>query len=284
MGQPDRGSVNILLVEDNQADVRLVEECLREGGSDRFEFLATPRLASALEILARESFDLAVLDLLLPDSEGLDTFRAVFHRFPFLPVVVVTALDDKETALATLREGAQDYLLKGQITPESLGRSVEYAMERHRTLRNELGSLGRASSPSGASVTSSVYGMRELKEGNRQAFEDLAQTYAELVEQSLEEQSYKVEASAPEALQQVAQRLGYLRAGPRDVIDLHTTVLQRLSSGANIKKVQSLVQEGRMMVLRLMGYLVSYYRYQSLGRLSENGQAGADQKQAEGKR
>jgi DNA-binding response OmpR family regulator len=282
MSQPGRSTVNILLVEDNRADVRLVEECLAEFDPAGFALQSAPRLSAALEVLAHQSFDLMLLDLLLPDSEGLETFRAIFSRFPFLPVVVVTALDDKDTALATLREGAQDYLVKGQITPESLGRSVEYAMERHRTLREELGSLCRLSAPAGTPVSATLYGQRDLKGGDPAAFAELAESYARVVSRSLEEQAYRVEPSAPDDLQQMAQRLGHLWAGPRDVIELHTAVLQSLSSGANIKKIQALVREGRMLVLRLMGYLASYYRYQSLGgRRAEA--AGVRQPQAEGK-
>src|SRR4051812_20153265 len=92
---------NILLIEDNLGDARLIQEILAEETSVHFTLQHTERLASGFEILSRGGVDVVLLDLSLPDSQGLDTFQQLHTRFPDLPIVVLTALDDEEVAVET---------------------------------------------------------------------------------------------------------------------------------------------------------------------------------------
>jgi two-component system cell cycle sensor histidine kinase/response regulator CckA len=126
--------LTILLVEDNPADARLIQRFFaqRHGAGVRVEHAET--LASALTLLSQDggAFDVILLDLTLPDSESLGTLRAVEAHAPEMPVVVLSGLADEELALQAVREGAQDYLVKGHIDAELLTRSVRYAVERQR--------------------------------------------------------------------------------------------------------------------------------------------------------
>ena len=124
--------IKLLLVEDNRGDARLIEALLAENGLD-FELTWVDRLASGLECLKRESFDVLLLDLGLPDSQGLHTLTQTLTEASALPIVLLTGLDDKTIASAALQSGAQDYLVKGQVTPDLLERSLRYAVERKRT-------------------------------------------------------------------------------------------------------------------------------------------------------
>lgn len=130
-------SLRILLIEDNPGDARLIRELLADVPSRPFVLESVSRLASGLERLARGGFDVVLLDLLLPDSRGLDTFTRLQRRFGDLPVVVLTGLDDEELALASLQAGAQDYLVKGNVTSNSLARSMRHAVERARRHKAE---------------------------------------------------------------------------------------------------------------------------------------------------
>jgi signal transduction histidine kinase/DNA-binding response OmpR family regulator len=119
---------DILLVEDNPGDARLVRELLREQASHRIT--VAPTLREGLEHAAGASFRAVLLDLGLPDSQGLETFTRLQAAAPHLPVVVLTGNDDDEVALRAIRAGAQDYLVKGQLDAASLVRTVRYARER----------------------------------------------------------------------------------------------------------------------------------------------------------
>ncbi len=122
----------ILLVEDNPGDARLLQEALVEAGSAGFELVHVWRLDQALQRLKEERFDVILLDLSLPDGEGLDVVGRVSRQATGVPFVVLTGLDDEEMALKAVREGAQDYLVKGQVNGTLLTRALRYAVERKR--------------------------------------------------------------------------------------------------------------------------------------------------------
>jgi PAS domain S-box-containing protein len=130
--------LHVLLVEDNPADVDLIREMLPEKGPIVFEVTPVPRLSEAIARLATGGFDLALIDLGLPDSQGLGTFRKLRQVAPDLAMVVLTGNDDQETAVAAVREGAQDYLVKGQVIGNLLVRATRYAIERKRAEQSLL--------------------------------------------------------------------------------------------------------------------------------------------------
>ena len=120
--------LNLLLIEDNIGDVRLIQEMLRE--IPEFRLINIGSLASAFEYLNKNKTDIVLLDLGLPDSQGLDTVIKVVSKMPLLAIIVLTGLKDDEMALKSLKVGAQDYLVKGKIDPDLLRRSIHYSMER----------------------------------------------------------------------------------------------------------------------------------------------------------
>jgi diguanylate cyclase (GGDEF)-like protein/PAS domain S-box-containing protein len=129
-GQPP---IKVLLIEDNPGDADLVLERLCSESNGAFQICWNQTLEAGCELLARGGgIDLVLLDLSLPDSEGLATFRSVHALAPHLPIVILTGLDDDEMALQTLQEGGQDFLVKAQATPQLLARIVRYAVERKR--------------------------------------------------------------------------------------------------------------------------------------------------------
>ncbi len=128
--------INILLIEDNPGDARLIEVMLAETGALLFSLEHAAFLYEGIEHLEKSAFDVVLLDIGLPDSNGLDSIIEITGKAPDTPVVMMTGLDDEETAIAALRMGAQDYLVKGQIDSGSLLRSIRYAIERRRVEEN----------------------------------------------------------------------------------------------------------------------------------------------------
>lgn len=124
--------IRILLIEDNLALVRMITDMLTQAQGTVFFVDSAPRLADGLERLAGGGVDVVLLDLALPDSQGLDTFTGCYRHAPEVPVVVLTALEDETTALTALREGAQDYLIKSELNLRALIRAMRYAIERKR--------------------------------------------------------------------------------------------------------------------------------------------------------
>lgn len=125
------GKIDVLLVEDNPGDARLLEVFLRDS-TVNFTIKHSQRLSDAVEHLSREHPDAVLLDLGLPDSQGLTTLRQARKAAPEVPFVILTGLNDQDLAIQAVREGAQDYLVKGHIASNGLTQSLRYAIERQR--------------------------------------------------------------------------------------------------------------------------------------------------------
>jgi diguanylate cyclase (GGDEF)-like protein/PAS domain S-box-containing protein len=127
----------LLLVEDNPGDARLLREMFNELGLHRTEQTHVECMSDAEKHLSEHAVDIIVLDLGLPDAQGLGAVRRAHTAAPHVPLVVLTGLDDESLAAEALQEGAQDYLIKGQIDARGLLRSLRYAIER-KTMEEAL--------------------------------------------------------------------------------------------------------------------------------------------------
>jgi DNA-binding NtrC family response regulator len=126
--------MNILIIEDNPGDVRLVKEMLAEVKGVSYSLESADNLAKGMERLRREGIDVLLLDLNLPDSTGLTTFSRLHTEFEALPVVIFSGFsEDENVAVKAVIEGAQDYLVKGQVDSKVLSRVIRYAIERKKT-------------------------------------------------------------------------------------------------------------------------------------------------------
>jgi DNA-binding NarL/FixJ family response regulator len=126
--------VKVLLVEDNPAEARLLREALLEAGRRKVEVEHAERLKEALDRIRSHRFDALLLDLSLPDSQGLDTLARAQAEAPFQAIVVLTGNDDEKVAIEAVRMGAQDYLFKGDTHGQLLLRAIYYAIERKRAM------------------------------------------------------------------------------------------------------------------------------------------------------
>ncbi|MBI2495958.1 MAG: diguanylate cyclase, partial [Candidatus Omnitrophica bacterium] len=124
--------IRVLVVEDDAHYANLLTAALSGETARLFQVEWVETLQAGFAHLANGSTDAVLLDLFLPDSNGLDTFERVRMHAPEVPIVVLTVLDDDAVALEAVRQGAQDYLVKGQVPAERLSRVIGYAIERHR--------------------------------------------------------------------------------------------------------------------------------------------------------
>jgi len=124
--------IGVLVIEDNPGDVRLIREMLGEADKDSFHVEHVNQLSEGLERLTHPGIKIVLLDLSLPDSHGLDTFTQLHVHALDIPVILLTGLDDETLGQIAVREGAQDYLVKGQVTGPALVRAIRFAMERQQ--------------------------------------------------------------------------------------------------------------------------------------------------------
>jgi signal transduction histidine kinase len=149
----EKNAIYILLVEDNDSDAHLLRRIFLHADQEEWQMLHVQGLSEAINAsrtswvsnidnsqidnISQQKFDLVLLDLSLPDSMGMETLKEFRAAVPNIPVVVLTGLDDEDLAIQALAEGAQDYLVKDQITIQHLVRAIRYAIERSEIL-NQL--------------------------------------------------------------------------------------------------------------------------------------------------
>jgi len=129
------GPIKVLLLEDNEVDAQWVERALKNFKEGDFQIEWVKELEKAVGLAQKASFDIIISDLKVPDGFGLEVYEAIYRRAPHTPIILLTGtLEEEKLALEAIQKGAQDYLFKGQVSPQALLRSLVYALERHKLL------------------------------------------------------------------------------------------------------------------------------------------------------
>lgn len=268
------------MVDDDPDVGDLLETVISDGSpSEPEQAYVVTRAASMAEALEKTEdrvFDLVVLDLVLPDSTDLSTVLRMLDSVPRSPVVVLTGSRDEEFGVEALRAGAHDYILKSELTPDTLWRTIRHTLTRHRAylarievleerrrLDTELSNLANADE---TTITAGSLGVVPLRERSFSTFDTLCERYRDLLEVNLRGRQFTTEVAGAEAgLRDLARDLGFLRAGPRDVIEIHVAATEAAITNQARGRRLVLLETARLQVLELMGDLVSYFRSQSLG-------------------
>jgi DNA-binding NarL/FixJ family response regulator len=264
--------INVLLAEDNPTDALLLKESLMDVAGIEFLVSHVERLDACLELLSRTRFDVILMDLGLPDSSGLETFRSLREKAPDLVVLVLTGLEDEETGIQAVKLGAEDYLMKSQVKTSLLGRIIRYAIERNHMRKalderkereaqdREVRSLERLSNAAATSVTAALYSGSAVQQSMPQEFQDAVLHYSRLLDVKLELRAHRTEETCADELRDLGNELGLLRATPRDIVQIHSMALRDKIRNIPLPKTQAYLEESRIVVLELMGYLAGFYR------------------------
>ena len=127
-------NIKILLIEDNPGDAYLIEEHLEEFANFSYELKIVETLDEALRVLKKKPFDVILLDLELPDSYGINTFLSIHNKNPLIPIIILTGLNDETIGSYAIKEGAHDFLVKGQTEGRLLECIMQCSIERKKRL------------------------------------------------------------------------------------------------------------------------------------------------------
>ncbi len=264
------GSITVLVVEDSPGARLLYTQALVESQFATFEVEAVENLAEAIAALSATRFAVVLLDLTLPDSEGLGTLDVIRGIAAGTPVVVLTGATNAADGREALRRGASDYLDKATVSPDGVARSLTYAVERH-ALRakvqeleaksrreREMDELERLSTPSrGYEIDPKAEALRQREP---EAFAQLCERQARLVAGALSRRGEGPDLDSAGEMHEIGRTLGKLHAAPWDVVDLHAAALKSLTEGQSQVQVVLHAEAGRPVLVQVMSELVSYYR------------------------
>ncbi len=275
---------HVLLIEDKLENIELLQNLLSQGQFSSlakgltFPITSTTTLNDSLKFLEAHKFDVILLDLDLPDSQGLDTLIKVKEKAINIPIIVEMDGKSEGRVVESFQLGADGYLEIKSIDSNLLIHEIRLSIERQKyrakiNKRQEeirqaqefadLDDLIKSSRET--SVTARLFGAYPLKESLPDVFDELTEAYGKLLELSLEQRMFKVDYNISEQLRTLGDKLGFLKASPRDAIEIHTKVLKEKSKDVPVVKAQAYVAEGRLMILELMGYLASFYRKYYIG-------------------
>ena len=208
------------------------------------DFIETGRLQQIInEIIAKGRFS----------YEG-EKVRKGGEKFP--AQILFTLTKDRNGNVVGLIEIVEDLTERKQ---------AEETKDRIEQLERELHSLERLSSPVPTATTAQSFGLIPFRQASPDTFNQMVQHYGDVMELALEQQAFKVEHDISGKLRSIADELGAFKAGPRDVVEIHSSALKEKTSDVNNVRNQAYAEEGRIMVLELMGHLVSHYRTYSPG-------------------
>lgn len=266
--------INVLLVEDSPGDAALFQEYLTGTREPSFKVLHKESLASGLTRLRLGGVDVLLLDLSLPDSAGMDTILRARSATQEVPIVVLTGLDDEETAVEAVQQGAQDYLVKSRVNDATLIRSIRYAIQRHRIQQGvrqgrkeydtrQLRALGAQADVTTHPLPIEIFNSRVLTD---QQVGDLAASLGTVIDDVVGPGAPAMGAGISSNLQALAQELGRLNAGPRDLMEIYANCLQGKLIGADAEKRQAYQERALPVALEAMGHLASHYREAHVAR------------------
>jgi DNA-binding NtrC family response regulator len=126
--------ISVLVIEDSLDDFYFLKRVLDSSEEIEAKFLHEDRLEGAISVAKNKVIDVAIIDLCLPDSFGLDTYVSFHEKFPLIPTIIMTGYKDYEMAFEAVQKGAQDYLIKGEPSSTAIIRTIRYAIERQRLM------------------------------------------------------------------------------------------------------------------------------------------------------
>lgn len=232
----------------------------------------------ALQRVGRQPFDMLLVDLTDLGEEGVQTLGFLRSCSPQTPMIAIVGTGEEAIAIEALRAGVHECISSDDLSGVGLPRAIRYAIERNASQgrlddareqlsRNqEMRGLDAMGGPSPLTITQRSLGARDLRELSASDFAEMVEAYGGLLERVPLGRLPREQGQWSDALSAIADRMGMLRAGPRDVIDLHKAAMAQRLDTATSGESKAYVEEGRLLLLQLMGYLVSFYRSLSWSR------------------
>ncbi len=265
-------SIKILQIEDDDDQLKLMNELLIDSTLIHFEIFSANSITQAKQIIAENELDILLIDLNLSETKGINTFYKTKELAPSTPIIIISAIYDEELALEALNNGAQDFLTKKSLTQKVITRSILFAIERSRFKSNEktdkklydeidkYPSLTKFSFTPDTPIASKLYSEVSLREGYPEIFQTLVDKYKNLIKLSLEEQLHNETKEISENLRALSEEIGFLKAGPKDIVEVHSTAIKELVKNIDSATSSKYTREGEIILLGLMGNLALFYR------------------------
>lgn len=259
----DSRALEIILIEDDEQFAELTSQVIEDGFGNGASCRVAATLSEGVHLHHPGQTDVFLLDLMLPDNTGLDGLRSLRALDQRAAIIVLTAREDHDVALASLREGAQDFIPKSGLDPATLPQLIEKAiarMERTRKLIDEIAMLrARLAAPAANPQRS-----EPLRLTSAELFDRLVAAYVDLLQLATGPSAKGAVSDLAEGTERLAADLAGANAGPGDVTDIHVEAVRHHSKNLAIERAAEATAEGQVLLIRLLGLTLLRYRQQVL--------------------
>ncbi len=275
----EQPQIKVLVIEESEGNSKIVEAILAEKDSGGLELNQVSSLEDALWHLKHKVFDVIMIDLSVPDAHGFDALIKLNRQAPNIATIVITASDYETHILKVIKTGVEDVVTKGDLGQHAVTQAIYHAIERYRATaelkdmveglsdKQETRPYDRFSFFPMTDITPQLFGLAPLSQSLPETFAEIVNCYGELLGELTKRRDNHVERYMTETLRVISQQLGLLKAGPKDVVEIHVTALKHKLHEIKQDKMHLYIERSRLLALDFMGYLVSYYR--SYAYLSE---------------
>ena len=262
------GKTHILVVDDEDSSAENEKFILEKNG---FHVSLASSAEGAFRFLLKTIPDLILLDVVLPDIPGTEFCKAIKtdHRYAAIPIILLSGLriSDEERNVG-FTAGASDYIarpfrnddlvsrirttLTKTMESEDFASSQREMMAFHNLSRRDAGE------------TSLIYNAASLKTQYPESFQNILKEYDSILKDAIEERFFRVDKRLHEKLNHLSNNLGFLKAGAKDLMDIHRECIISRINKANVKEQKVTLEESRLLLIELMGNMINYYRRKSI--------------------
>lgn len=278
----DSAVKRVVVIGGSNSEFVWVSGTLSEGDESVWLAERAEDAAATMALFGRSGFELIVYFLNRPDDESALVMLRRIREFAFsIPIVCLANIETPDDASPIIRAGAHECSSRSSPDASDFRRAVRFALARGAFLKSleerresaardrEMGGLNAMGNITPLPITGRSFGMLSLIDRAPHKFSEFVAEYSGLLDLALEERTVRVESRLSEELHTLADRLGIFGAGPRDIIDLHKASITCRLEGQPLRRARAYVEEGRLVLLQIMGFLASFYRHLSWGAGSD---------------
>lgn len=249
----------VLVVDDDPQIVRALERTLRR----EFTVLRASSGDEALQAVRESDVAVVLTDQRMPGMEGVQLLARLQAEAPAIVGILLTAYSDMDAAIAAINQAHAFGYLPKPWEDEELVRVLYGAMEQHELLQRQSGDMAASQQReigSLAALSGAAAGQPRVGEESAASRDRLRASYEDLLDRAVEQRTYRLEDRVTASVRELAGELGAMRAGPRLVVEIHAEAIKGRIAQQTPQRAAAILEEGRLLLVRLLGALVQYYR------------------------
>lgn len=273
--------IHILLIDSKDEQLNYIRSILDQVENFNYTIDRKSNVEEGLSEIVKKPINIVILSLRGNEPDDSILIETACNFIPDIAIIVLTAYHNVELEIAAMKAGAEDFIVKEDINPNLLIRSIVYSMERKKLRKQlEYARLEQQQkrenqryddffNTKNTSITAQLFGDDPVAKSVPELFNRLVTLYEAFIDLAVEEQIYKVNNNLSREVMLFSEQLGFLKATPQDIVEVHSQALKNKMKVFNPQKLKVYTEEARLLLIEIMGYLAMHYRKYCIGAQRE---------------